>query len=406
MAKNQGFSALADLQSKLAESTTETETSNPIEPAQLDPETPTVSNDEIPETPVELEEIPEEITDEAEPELDTVVKDEDPVDEPEQETPPPTLNEIPVNEWTTEQLVQYITGDTELGVDFYHATVVKAIAEHLVRSTDLSAAWSLQEVKDFLTQGVVPAKTSKGAWLKDVTRASRRESDWSTQELESWALGEIVAEGATLDAGLAIELKKRLGLKVPGVDVKDVILNYKTTTAPKPEIKLTPAVVKPVEPVVTAPTETVEPTIYPSLTKMNQSYLENSLASFAKVLQPGRSVTEVDGGAAQKLLMQTFNYAIGLEDPQASKSGMQLIFDFIKARRGVGQLFEDTYAFRFIENMRSTATEQRNHAALLTLFITYADEATELRAQTDVPSLIKGVSPSHQSRLLEFFSKV
>lgn len=324
---------------------------------------------------------------------------------PSEETDAKLLNDTPVQEWTTEQLEVYIKGEVEETV--YLAKLKEAIAEHRIRENVLSAAWTVQQCQEFLSQGIVPAKTSKGAWVTDVTRQYRREYEWETNELESWALGEIKAEGTTLDSGLAIELKKRLNLNVPSVDVQAVITNYKHSTGQATgavvETRPEPATPEVTEAQVAAVTEQIT---YAGLTTLNQTYLEGSLDKYATIMKVGRTLPATEGGAAQKLLMETMTYAISLPDAVAAKSAMTLIFNYIRANRGDGKIFEDTYAYRNIEDMKTTVTAQKNFAALLTLFLTYADDMVELRAQTDIPSLIKGVAPLQQSRVLEFFSKL
>jgi hypothetical protein len=319
--------------------------------------------------------------------------------------PPLTLNDRDVQTWTTDELEAYITGNvTE---DVYFSTVKSAINEHRIRVDRLSNAWTIEECKAFLESGIVPAKTSKGAWVKDETRKHRREHEWSTQELESWALGEIQPEGVTLPAGLALELKDRLALNVPSQDVQAILTNYKHRTGQVNKPTANPAPTAVAAFVTESQKASVAKQItYEGLTEMNQSYIESSLAAFAAAMKPGKAVSPAFGGEAQKLLMQIINYAIRLEDPAASRSAMNLLLDYFRANRSHGQLFEDTYAFRFIEDMRATAKEQESHAALLTLFLVYADPLTELRAQTDTGSLIKGVPTQYQSRLFEFFSKL
>lgn len=386
MAKTSGFAALAAIQDKVIKA----------EPADL--ESTIASKSQVDATGEDLGDVTDsQSTNQAPPATA-------PTTEPEEETPI-LLNDTPIQEWTTEQLESYIKGETDEPV--YLVKLKEAVAEHRIRENVLSAAWTLEQCKEFLAQGIVPAKTSKGAWVEDVTRQYRREYEWETNELESWALGEIKAEGATLDAGLAIELKKRLNLNVPSVDVNAVITNYKHATgqakAAVVETRPAPASVAVTEAQVASVTEQIT---YAGLTTVNQSYLENSLAKYAAVMQVGRTLVPSVGGEAQKLLMEVINYAIQLPDATASKSAMALIFNFIKANRAPGKIFEDTYVYRNIEDMKATVASQKNFAHLLTLFVTFADDMVELRAQTDIPSLIKGVPSQFQSRVLEFFSRV
>lgn len=401
---------VADLETPIEVSTTETEPTSTISVDGEDlgdlNDTPSVVVERLSSTEESVEDEQTAIEDERAEEDSTSLNDES-EDEDEDIAPPaPTLNERDVQSWTTDELEAYITG--EVDVEVYHSTVVKAINEHRIRVVGLDNAWTLEECKAFLTNGLTPAKTSKGAWVKDVTRQYRREHEWTTQELESWALGEIQPEGTTLAAGLAIELKQRLNLVVPSVDVDAVITCYKHASgqAVKPVV-LTQAPTAKTQPVTEARVAEVKEQIkYEGLTEMNQSYIEGSLAAFHRVMAPGKAITPAIGGEAQKLLKEVITYAITLTDPVASRSAMTLLFNHFKENRAPGKVFEDTYAFRFIENMRSTVKEQESHAALLTLFLAYADPMIELRAQTDVGSLIKGVPSQYQSRVFEFFSKV
>lgn len=329
--------------------------------------------------------------------------------EEEPEAPPAdTLNTRDVRTWTEAELESYIAG--EVDVDVYHSTVVAAINEMRIRNTTLPAAWSVDECKTFYINGLKPEQTTKGAWVKDVTRASRREHEWTNQELESWALGEIKPEGQTIASGLAIELKSRLNLVVPTVDVDAVIQCYKVKeglvkapatmpTKPTPKVavaKATVAVVQPSKITIN----------HEGLSMLNQSYIESALTEFHAVMKPGRAVTNKAGGEAQKLLKELITYAYSQPDPVVANAALKVLFDHFAANRADGLIFEDTYAFRFIEDMVCPPKDQIEHAALLSLFLAYADPMIELRSQTDVGSLIKGVPTRFQSRMFEFFSKV
>lgn len=326
------------------------------------------------------------------------------------EEPVKTLNDKPVQAWTDEELESYIAGEADC--EIYYSKVEEAIQEHRIRDSVLPRAWSTAECITFFQSGVQPEQTSKGAWVKDVTRAERRESQWTTQELESWALGEIQPEGVTQATGLAIELKSRLNLSVQSVDVDAVIRCYKVKeglvveSKPLPTTKVIAQSKTSAQLAASATPVVAVSKTYEGLTTMAQSYIENALQEFHSIMKPGKAVAPAKGGEAQKLLKEVITYAYSQPDPVASNASMRALFDHFAANRGDGQIFEDTYAFRFIENMRSTVKEQESHAALLTLFLAYADPMVELRSQTDVASLIKGVPAQYQSRLLEFFSKV
>lgn len=415
MAKNTGFAALSALQFKpatLEEAKPEVDI-NDVDAKSDRGLTPVVATleeaafqdvgaEEGTSTPAELPESPSE-------ESLTKPKPAQPVfDDIASETPNGGIrlvNDIPVSQWTDEELDAYIAGT--VSEDTYLDTLRLAITEHRIRRDQLAVAWTVDECREFLKQGIVPAKTSKGAWVNDVTRKYRREHEWETNELESWALGEIKAEGATLDAGLAIELKQRLNLQLPGVDVTAVITNYRHLTNQVTEARVEP---RP-EPQTTEVTEqrvaeVTKQIQLEGLTPVNQSYIESSLAQFENVMKPGRAITEVASGEAQKLLRNVIMYAISIQDPVGARSAMQYLIDYFRARRDVGKIFEDTYAFRGINDMKATKKEQVAHHDLLTLFLVFADPMVELRQQTDIPSLIGGVPAHLQSRVIEFFSRV
>lgn len=404
MAKNQGFAALAALQNKTT-TVDETKDLPDLE------ETPEPGEGDLPEFPdEESESFASEsketniaaqlnaVVERAQPVFDAPV--EEVIEQPEARD----LNTIPVVEWTDTELEEYISGVTK--VETYVATLKEAVTEHRKRYNILAKAWTVEECRAFLLTDITPAKTSKGAWVNDVTRKFRREHEWETNELESWALGEIKAEGATTDGGLAVELKQRLNLPLKSVDVQAVITNYRYTTAqvnePRVEQRPEPQTQTVTEERVAEVTKAIQ---LEGVTPVNQSYIDSSLAQFEAVMKPGRAITEKSSGDAQRLLRDVILYAIQLPDPVGARSAMQYLLEYFRARRGIGQIFEDTYAFRGIPDMRGTKKEQVAHHDLLTVFLVYADPMVELRGQTDVPSLIGNVSPQFQSRVLEFFAR-
>lgn len=417
MAKTSGFAALAALQTKI-------ETTPPVDETQDTTDPTSVSYDESqgnfhdvpPVVDLESSGVPEDkiesfASETIEPSISTDVKSvapAQPVFDAPVEIPLSTkkdFNAIPVDEWSTDELEAYISGDVD--IETFVSKLKEAVTEHRKRETTLPKAWSVEECREFLLKGNSPAKTSKGAWVNDVTRKFRREHEWETNELESWALGEIKAEGATTDGGLAVELKQRLNLPLKSVDVQAVITNYRFSTAQvdkarveeRPEPK-TPEVS---EVRIAEVTKAIQ---LEGITPVNQSYIDSSLNQFESVMKPGRAITEKSAGDAQRLLRDVMLYAIQLPDPVGARSAMQYLLDYFRSHRAIGKMFEDTYAFRGIPDMRGTKKEQVAHHDLLTLFLVYADPMVELRAQTDVPSLIGNINPQFQSRVLEFFSKV
>lgn len=423
MAKNSGFAALAALQNKI-------ETTQPVEevktPVTEQPTPALFESVEDEQTGVEEESF-ESSTAESDiaSKLTTAARGESPVFTPVDElayiavdpaqpvfdapVEEPVVKESvytsqPVDQWSTPELEAYIAGTCE--EETYVEQLKLAVTEHRKRESTLAKAWTVVECREYLLTGKAPAKTSKGAWVKDVTRVYRREHEWETNELESWALGEIKAEGATTDGGLAVELKQRLNLPLKSYDVQAIITNYRYTTAQvnetREETRPEPKTQEVSEARVAEVTKAIQ---LEGVTAVNQSYIDSSLAQFEAVMKPGRAVTERAAGDAQTLLRDVIRYSIQLPDPVGARSAMQYLLEYFRARRDIGQIFEDTYAFRGIPDMRGTKKEQVAHHDLLTLFLVYADSMVELRAQTDIPSLIGNVNPQFQSRVLEFFAR-
>lgn len=403
MAKNQGFAALAALQTKPQEPIDVTADSDKL---LVDPDAPKHHNfDEEPgdDDPGDL---PEEI--ESHSGEESFISPAEPTfDAPEEQVSEPVgraLNDIPVVDWSTSELEAYIAGTVV--EETYVATLKEAVKEHRIREVKLPAAWTVSECRNFLKNGVEPAKTTKGAWLSDDTRRFRREHEWTTEELESWALGEIKPEGSTSKNGLAIELKQRLKLNIPSSDPQNVIANYRfVSNQVKSEVEIPTPAKALAQATVTEPVNDTSKIQLEGVTNVNQSYIDSSLAQFEAVMKPGRAINDVVAGEAQRLLRDVILYAIRLQDPVGSRSAMQYLLEYFRARRGIGQIFEDTYAFRGIPDMKGTKKEQVAHHDLLTLFLVYADPMVELRGQTDVPSLIGAIDRQHQSRVLEFFGR-
>ena len=324
-----------------------------------------------------------------------VGKQEQPVEVPWYTTQP--------NNWTVEQLETYIKGDVP---DVSYNVLKTAISEHQRRETSLDLAWNPQQCKEFLTQGIIPRKTTKGAWVSDVSRFARNASQWTTQELESWALGEIRPEGSTSDYSLAAELKERLILTAKSNSPEDVIIAYKAQTG---QTTVTTHLTGDV-PTATPPKVDVEAASiklsYEGLTTVNQTYIEETLKRYKEACAPGKPLTIQTGLMAQKQLDNVIRYVINLEDPVGFKNGMEIIRKFITDNRKAPGMFDDSHAFRFTDGLSVQGSVQESHIQILTLFCIFADENKEARSQYDIPSLVSLFPPARQPLLLQYFQQV
>lgn len=262
-------------------------------------------------------------------------------------------------------------------------------------------AWSITSLIDFVRQGLEPSKTSNGAWREDVTRARRLASEWTTQELIAWALGEIRALGATTDITVAKELNERLDLGVHTGVPSDVIATYRRTK--NNDVKVVGEQPTAVTPVVTTPEVKTETVTLPGLTSMNAGYLKTQTERYLKACAPGTPINMEIGTTEQRQLDNLFRYILKLEDPVAFGSALTYFRDFYAKHRD--GLFEPTYASRFTGTLRTDGFIQETHVNLLAILHVYTDPNKAARKQIDLPYLLRNFPVDKQSLLLEFFQR-
>lgn len=307
-----------------------------------------------------------------------------------------------VSTWTQAELEKYISRPENM--EIYHSKLVSAISIHRQLVDVLNEAWSVDDCIAFFKEGTTPAKTTTGCYVNDVTRRLRRESSWTTQELEAWALGEIKPEGLSTTNGLAAALYERFNMKISSVAPEMVIAHYKHNYGPnKGQVKLVGEipVAKAVQPAA-AEIPVIEKKIkYPGLSEMNQSYIEEALKRYCDAVRPNRVVTPKKGEEAQRELHNVVMSILKEQDPTGVKSGLDILFTKIVEERihNPRGVFSDTNAFRFAEGIPATGRAVEIHRRLFTLFFAFIDGDEGILAQTDVPELIKYL-PSHQQNLL------
>lgn len=340
---------------------------------------------------------------------DSLDEDEEPSDEIVGSDTPLTYPFTDVTDWTKEELEAYISRPD--GMDIYHSKLVQAIEIHRRLSTELDRAWDVDECTYYFKHGVTPEKTQFGNYFNDVTRKLRRESEWTTAELESWAMGLIRPEGLVTTSGLAVELHNRFKMPIQSVDPEMVIAHYKYNFGPNKGN----SVVKVGEvPTVTA--AAVAPEVkaevekkikYAGLNDMNQSYIEETLKNYIETVKPNKVVPEKVGFEAQRELNRVLQYILKLEDPAGVKSGLDILVSTIVAERihNPKGVFSDTNIFRFAEGIALENKQQETHRRLFTLFFAFIDGDEGILAQTDVPELIKYLPARQQNLLLGYLRR-
>lgn len=304
----------------------------------------------------------------------------------------PTRANRAANTWPTVELEAFLHGDLD-GVS--PKRVPELVAEYR-RRVSLETAWSDQQVLDYFRKDITPEQTSTGAWLFDRTRPNRGAGDWSTEELEAWALGEIKAVGKVTDAKLAGELRRRLGLRTDDETVTGVIKAYHNAKATEAALAAEPAP----EP-QPAPEPTPTATHTGALTEMNLSFIDGVLDRYVAAVGPNKMVGEAEGGKAQRDLDNLFNYVMRLEGAAMPEALDMIKKRIIKERNGV---FSPSLAYRFTHLLKGDRKHQQRHVNLIELFLIVTDrQAAAKRKQVDIRHMLNGFPPAVVERLTDYF---
>jgi hypothetical protein len=304
--------------------------------------------------------------------------------------------------WQADELLDGIEDRLD-GIDESHYGAIVKAYRQLV---PISAAWSARELIDNLKQGIVPAKTTNGAWKNDVTRTQRPAKDWTTQELEAWAVGEIRAGGQATDVTVAMEFNTRLNLGVQSNDPQAIIRSWKNSqnaTGVKLVGEPQTAEPAPVNTLAQATPVVAASTIPDGLTAMNVSYIDGQLKRYYDACKPGQPCSPEKGAVEQRQLDNLFRYILKLEDPKGFMLAMAKVRDFVGANRA--GLFEGTYIYRFTGSLKLENNIQDTHITLLQLFVVHTDPSGLSKKQCDVPSELRKFPHDRQNWLLEFFQK-
>ena len=306
----------------------------------------------------------------------------------------PTRAQRKPADWDTSELRAYLNGEL-IGVSNKRRS---ELVNEYRRRESLEDAWSDQQVLDYFQKGITPEQTSYGAWVYDRTRPQRQAQDWSTEELMSWAEGELKAVGKTTDIKLAIELKKRLSLNVEADTVEAVMKAYKAAQeAEATQAEPTPADEN--EGLLERAESTS--TYNGALTEMNLSFIEGVLDRYVAAVAPGKQITEAEGGKAQRDLDNLFNYVMRLEGPALPEALDMIKRRVVKEREGV---FSPSYAYRFTHLLKGDRKAQQRHVNLIELFLIITDRnAGAKRKQIDIRHMLSGYSPAVSDRLTDYF---
>lgn len=310
----------------------------------------------------------------------------------------PTRADRGVSDWSTDELLAFASGKLTDADTALNGKVVNELRKRI----SVPAAWSVKEVLDFYTQGIEPEKTSNGVYKTDISRANRGPSDWTTAELEAWALGEISAIGKTGDGKAALELRSRLSLNAENnspAAVRAAYVKLQATNAPA--VTVADVLELPVAPVaeVIASIPKVE-----GLNAMNVSFIDSTLSRYADAVAVNKPCTPEQGLKAQTALENLFSYAV-TQEPVAMVASLKRILAFVSANQGKDQLFHADNVYRFTHLMRADRNYRERHVNFLELLRAYAADNKDLRKQVDVRRLVREQQADRVEMLVEFFQK-
>jgi hypothetical protein len=309
---------------------------------------------------------------------------------------PTRANRAPA-EWSEAELLAFASAQLQDADVALNGKVVNELRKRI----SVPSAWSVKEVLEFYSQGVEPEKTSNGVYKNDISRANRGPSDWTTAELEAWALGEISAVGKTGDGKAALELRTRLSLNAENNSPAAVRAAYVKLQAVAPVATVADVLETPVAevPEIIASIPKVE-----GLNAMNVSFIDGTLARYAEAVALNKPCTPEQGLKAQTALENLFSYAIA-QEPVPMVASLKRILAFVGANQDKGQLFHADNVYRFTHLMRTDRNYRERHVNFLELLRVYSAVNKDLRKQADVRRLVREQQADRVEMLVEFFQK-
>lgn len=274
-----------------------------------------------------------------------------------------TINNKPAAEWTNEQLIEWARGNLKTG----GSSSIRTVAAEAVKRFGLEASEDAQFVKDQILaeQGTGESETPE-----------------TTQP----------AEAPTPEA------KPAPTVPLSGAGTATTTEAAKPAPAPAPQ----PKVAAPDQPLAQKPAA-AKPTT-PEKKPLNRVIIEQALADYAEAMQPGKPVNATEGAAAQVQLFRAMQNVLRQEGSEFTACFSTLL-SFVNAhRKGV---FNERYAFRFLDQVKLSAPERKNFERFLNLLLTTADPATRhiTTRQVDLTATMAGFTDTNvQQRVIDFYA--
>lgn len=123
--------------------------------------------------------------------------------------------------WSLEELRSWARGEIPPSAMVTPAGLVQALRA-LISSIDPS--WDDESIKRFAATGEQPRRTTLGVLVKDIVRDKKYPSDWSDNDLKSWANLELLTTTPTADVMLAIRTRFNVPSKYSNADAIRFVL--------------------------------------------------------------------------------------------------------------------------------------------------------------------------------------
>lgn len=291
----------------------------------------------------------------------------------------PTRKDRAVQDWSADELQAYVLGE----LSHVNPKRFDDIISEFRRRIQDEPAWTNRELVTYLRDGVEPPMTSNGVWVNDQTRIHRDVHEWSKEELEAWAAGEIDAKGKATPAKLSKALKEQV--YIPG--------NYNDTDPSSVAKAYRDHVVDGISPVHATTDETIM--------AMKKNHITDTIDRYARAVKPGRAVSEKEGGAAQRELDALIHYILRMD-------GQQLAAGLEEFKKCVSQhadtVFAPSYAHRFVHMIKGDRARREFHVNFIELMVIVATKPKVARRQVDIRHMLKSVRADMQDRLVDYFT--
>ena len=325
----------------------------------------------------------------------------------------PTRKDREVTQWTMPELVLGAAGLLHGVNKKTSSAAMKTLREQM---DDIPEAWSNAECAVFLEKGVIPEMTSYAdVYVNDRTRGTRGADSWSGDELAAWLHGEIKNTGRASDASLANAAVEAFGLESDPSDLKALRKEFKAYEEKMAASEVAEEEVVAEEEIVEATSEEAAPAEEPTVEEapvvasasgINELVLQviaDGVDQYAETVRVRKPITPKEGGAAQRLLNNTFRTVITMDPPMFS-AGMDVLVSSV--RKHIDTVFDLSYAFRFVEYTGMSQTQKEGHSQFLHFLILKAKKNKALLKQSSIADTLSGFSDLEAAKVEDYFKKV